>query len=109
MTIRKNLPPRLQAVLQRLQAKAACHRRPPALLAVLADRRRHRTAVQGMRRPAMVLRMVHGLPPPDAPAAVGATLVPVLFRLGSAGRAVLLGMLGLQPQVPGRDMRGLRP
>jgi len=43
----------------------------------------------------MVLRLVQRLSPEDASAAVGAALVPVLFRLGSAGREVLLGLLGL--------------
>ena len=56
----------------------------------------------------MVLRLVHGLPPQDAPAAVGTAFVPVLPRVGSTARAFLLVLLAVQPAVPSRRMRGLR-
>src|SRR6266568_3141237 len=101
--------PERRADLQRLRAAPAGHRQPPAMLAVLANRQRRSPAVQGMRRPAVVLRLVHRLPPQDAPAAVGTAVVPVRLCLGSAARAVLLALLAVQPAVPGRDMRGLRP
>ena len=55
----------------------------------------------------MVLRLVYGLPPPDAPAAVGTALLPVPLCLGVLpGR--LLALRAVQPPVPDWDMRGLR-
>src|SRR6266702_3688671 len=89
--------PERRADLQRLRAAPAGHRQPPAMLAVLANRQRRSPAVQGMRRPAVVLRLVHRLPPQDAPAAVGTAVVPVLRCLGSTARAVLLALLAVQP------------